>query len=151
MDDAVAMGPADRLARVEDVTQELAARYGIAGLGDGGGERAAAHDPHRIERCAVGQAASVVNRDDARVLEARGDAGFARESFFELAAEATLAGVHLFEGDLTREAFVEGLDDPAHAADAQGVAALVALGVGDVERQGLRVGARPQVDGRGVQ
>jgi hypothetical protein len=66
VDDAVAMGVADRVAR-RDVRAEPAE----AGLGRGGGvvgaeELAAADQAHRVEQPAIGGAAGVVDRHDAR-------------------------------------------------------------------------------------
>ena len=75
-------------------------------------ERLAAHAAHREEEPALGVGAEVVDRDDRRVLEARGDLDLAAEPARE---PRRCVRKHLLERDRAAELGVERLDDAAHA------------------------------------
>jgi hypothetical protein len=113
VDDALAVGVRDRVGHGDHVRQEgqaLARRWGVA---DDVVERAARDELHRVERLARRPAPDVVDGDDGRVLEARGDR--------RLAHEARVRGAALAEDLLERD----GAADPqiAHLEDAAEAAA----------------------------
>jgi hypothetical protein len=162
VDDVAAVGVGDGIGDGDDVVEQADALVDGGALGDELAERAAGDELHGIERGAVGPAAGLVDRDDAGVLEARGDEG--------LAEEADLADVgardELLDRDVAAELAVVDAGDAAEAAAAVLADDLVALGcarlgggggvrgrcvVEDGGRRGARgAGARRVVRGWGV-
>src|SRR5262249_26024458 len=73
VDDVAVVCVGDGVGHGDDVMKEAEALLDGGSFDDQLAERAARDQLHRIERRAVGPAAGLVNGDDARVLEARGD------------------------------------------------------------------------------
>ncbi len=139
-------GLADTLEDAQSLRQvDVVVRDGI--------EASAVHELHGVERAAVGQRAGVVDRHDARVLEAREDAGLVEQP----AGGVGLVGVQDLECDVAVELGVARAVDRTHAAAAErgdeGVARarevrLVGDGAQVVDRlvrQPHRSGRRPAV------
>jgi hypothetical protein len=82
VDDVAVVRVGDGVGHGDDVMEEAGAFLDGGSLGDQIAQRAASDELHGIERRAIGPAAGLVNRDDARMLEARGDERFAGEANF---------------------------------------------------------------------
>src|SRR5262249_8216610 len=119
--------------RSDEVRDERDAVGEPRALGDDVGERAALDELHREEWLAVGPPAGLVERDDRRVLEARGDAGLADEA----GERAGLVAQEDVDGDAAAVAAVPGVEDAAHAAARELAADFVGGGVDGLERRGV--------------
>ena len=120
MDDAPRVGVGHRVADPDEGPQELdqaerIGRPGHAVLVVGArrlAERAAPDEPHRVIRRVP--LAQLVDRDDPRMLELRGDAGLGEEPGGDVRAVG-LIGAELLQRDLAPELRVVGQPDLAHA------------------------------------
>lgn len=79
MNDPGVVGGGHGVGHGEHVPNELALGLGRNGLPRRPGERATAHQPHRVERAPVGHAPHVVHGHDPRVVEPARDRRFPRE------------------------------------------------------------------------
>ena len=142
VDDVAAVGVGDGVGDGDDVVEQADALVDGGALGDQLAQRAAGDELHGVERGAVGPAAGLVDRDDAGVLEARGDQGLAQEA--DLADVA--ARDQLLDRDVAAEVEVVGARHAAEAAAtvlaedlvAARVTELARLGDADVRRRPLR-------------
>src|ERR1043165_3256522 len=103
VDDVAAVGVGDGVGDGDDVVEETDALLEGVALGDELAQRAAGDQLHRVVRSAVGPAPGLVDRDDAWVLEARGDEDLAQKADFVAGA----ARVELFDGDVAAELAIE--------------------------------------------
>ena len=87
----------------------------IANLLEALGQRPTPDTLHDVEEAAVGEPASVVNRDDAWVFEPGEDAGFASQPAFEVHAGERVRDL---DRDLAAELLVDSEEDRSHAAAA---------------------------------
>ena len=115
VDHPPAVGVGDRVADVDEPPEELAERERPLAGGapavlrvvalDGLLEAVPLDEPHGVVGAAVAVAAQLVDRDDARMLQAAGDLGLADEPGPAVGAVG-LRGLDLLEGDLAAELLV---------------------------------------------
>ena len=112
MDDPLAVRVRDRIARSCEPRQEREPIFERGGVVDHAIERAARDQLHREERLARWPAPGLVDRDDAGMLEPRGDQRLALET-----RELVARGIEqLLERDRAAEPAIFGGDDATHPA-----------------------------------
>src|ERR1051325_9938578 len=109
MDDAAAVRVGDRVGDGDDVREQVKAFVDGGALGDEIAQRAAGEELHGVEWRAIGPAAGLVDRDDARVLEAGSDEGLAQEADFA----NVVARQELLDGNVAAELEVVRARDAA--------------------------------------
>jgi hypothetical protein len=133
VDDALAVRIRDRIGDGDDVVEHADPLVDRRARREQVAQRTAGDELHGIERGAVGPTTRLVDRHDARVLEARRDQCFAQKA--NLAEIATRE--QLLDRDLAAEIAVVGAEHAADAAAAMLAEDLVAIRVADRNRGAL--------------
>jgi hypothetical protein len=128
VDDVVVVRVGHGIGHGDHVVEEADALRDGRSVGDELAQRTAGDELHRVERRAVGPATGFVNGDDAGMLEARGDQGFAQEARFVDVAMRK----QLLDGHVASELAVVSARDAAEAAAAVLRDDLVAVGVAEL-------------------
>ena len=115
MDDAFGVSGVQSAGDLDAEFEQAGEVHGLAG--DGVFQRVAFEEFHGDERAAF-EFADVVNGANVGVVQGRGGACFAAETFDGLGVLRNVVGKK-FQGDVAAEAGVLGLVDDAHAATAQ--------------------------------
>ncbi len=109
---ALVVGVGDGLAHGGDRREQRHALGQRGRLLDGGVQRGAVHQLHRVVGQPLGIDPLAVDRHDGGVLQAGGDAGLALEA----GAEVGVVGEELLDGDGAVEGQIPGAEDATHAA-----------------------------------